>query len=99
MYLCICGISAKGAWCERLFAVYHIDVNRQMALTGGVDQWVVGGVYVLGWQVVLQWVVVDCQTSDMANARAISASTIVLAEAQAQIPNGICNYVSQQMVL
>lgn len=35
MYLCICGISAKGAWCERLFAVYHIDVNRQMALTGG----------------------------------------------------------------
>lgn len=52
-----------------------------------------------GWQVVLQWVVVDCQTSDMANARAISASTIVLAEAQAQIPNGICNYVSQQMVL
>lgn len=47
----------------------------------------------------LQWVVVDCQTSDMANARAISASTIVLAEAQAQIPNGIFNYVSQQMVL
>jgi len=93
MYMYLCDICKRCVvWkAFRCLSVYHIDVNQQMVLTGG--WWSSGGGWCGG-----RWCSVGGGLSNVRNDQCQGQKCVSDCLGIAQIPNGICNYISEMVL-